>query len=196
MSSEPASAVAASGTEGAGEVIVSAGGGAVGKTLFRAALAARPLSPLAQVPWRLLTGPHLPPEDYAALSALRRDGVAPDGIIIERFRADFPDMLQRCTLSISQGGYNTTLDILASRSRAIVVPFAAGSETEQAMRAELLAQRGALHVVPEAALTGATLAAAIARALAAPAPVMPALRRDGAARTAAFLATLAEHRER
>jgi predicted glycosyltransferase len=178
---------AGAGTTGNGEVIVSAGGGAVGMALFRAALAARPLSPLAQAPWRLLTGPHLPAEDHATLLARR-----PDGVVIERFRADFPDMLHRCALSISQGGYNTTLDILAARARAIVVPFAAGRETEQAMRAGLLARRGALHLVPEATLSGVTLAAAIARALAAPTPTMPVLRRDGAAQTAAYVAALAE----
>jgi predicted glycosyltransferase len=179
------------GTEGTGEVVVSAGGGAVGMGLFRAALAARPLSPLAQAPWRLLTGPHLPPADYAALDTLR-----PDGVVIERFRTDFPDLLRRCALSISQGGYNTTLDILAARARAIIVPFAAGRETEQALRAELLARRGALHVLSEAELSGATLAAAMARALAAPAPLTPMLQRDGAARTAGFLATLAASGER
>jgi predicted glycosyltransferase len=181
----------AAGTAGTGEVIVSAGGGAVGMALFRAALAARPLSPLAGATWRLLTGPHLPPADYAALAAM-----APDGVVIERFRGDFPELLRGCTLSISQGGYNTTLDILAARARAIVVPFAAGRETEQAMRAELLARRGAWHVLSEAELTGPHLAAAIARALAAPAPVMPDVQRDGAIRTARFLAALADSMER
>jgi predicted glycosyltransferase len=172
-------------TAGAGEFIVSAGGGAVGMALFRTALAARPLSPLAAATWRLLTGPHLPDADYAELAAR-----APDGIVIERFRADFPALLRRCLLSISQAGYNTTLDILDSRARAIVVPFSAGRETEQAMRAAFLAQRNALHVLSESDLTGEHLAAAIASALAAPAPDFPPLRRDGAARTASLLASL------
>jgi predicted glycosyltransferase len=174
------------GPDGHGEVIVSAGGGAVGTALFRAALAARGLSPLAAAPWRLLTGPHLPDAAYAALIASR-----PDGVVVERFRADFPALLRRCALSISQAGYNTTLDILAAGARAIVVPFAAGSETEQAMRAAMLARRGALHILPEASLTGARLAASIADALAAPVPDMPPLRRDGAADTARRIAALA-----
>ena len=46
------------------------------------------------------------------------------------------------------------------------VPFAAGSESEQSLRARLLAARGALTLVDEATLTPARLAAAIAAALA------------------------------
>jgi predicted glycosyltransferase len=183
--SEPASDSDSSDTTGAGEVIVSAGGGAVGMPLFRAALTARPLSPLAGTTWRLLTGPHLPNADYAELAAHTTDG-----IVLERFRTDFPALLRRCRLSISQAGYNTTLDILDARARAIVVPFSAGRETEQAMRAELLAQRNALRILPESELTGEHLAATIDSALAAPAPVFPPLRRDGAARTASILASL------
>ncbi|HEX3500812.1 MAG TPA: glycosyltransferase [Stellaceae bacterium] len=174
------------GVAGTGEVIVSAGGGAVGLTLLRAALAARPLSPLASAPWRLIAGPHLPAADYAALAA-----ALPDGVTLERFRDDFPALLRRCILSISQAGYNTTLDIIRTHARAIVVPFAAAGETEQAMRSALLAERGVLHVLPEAALDGTRLANAIAGALAAPPPDADfAIRLDGAAATAALVAGL------
>jgi predicted glycosyltransferase len=181
------------GVSGAGEVIVSAGGGAVGLALLRAALAARPLSPLAGARWRLIAGPHLPAADYAALGA-GRAGEPPGGVTLERFRDDFPALLRRCALSISQAGYNTTLDILRARPRAIVVPFAAGGETEQEMRSALLARRGVLHVLHEADLVGPgggkRLAVAIADALAAPPPTGLEIRRDGAAATAAFIAGL------
>jgi len=178
------------GVAGTGEVIVSAGGGAVGLALLRAALAARKLSPLAGARWRLIAGPHLPAADYAALAAVLPAN-EPGGVILERFRDDFPALLRRCALSISQAGYNTTLDIIRARPRAIVVPFAAAGETEQALRSALLAQRGVLHVVPEAALDGARLAAAIVDALAAPFPAAPlAVRLDGAAASAALIAAL------
>jgi predicted glycosyltransferase len=170
------------GSVGRGEVIVSAGGGAVGAALLRAALAARPLSALAQAPWRLLAGPHLPDDDYAALAA-----TLPPRVALERFRADFPAMLRRCLLSISQAGYNTTLDILRARPRAVVVPFAATGETEQVMRSKLLAERGVFHVVAEAALDGPRLAAAIDAALRAPSREAPAIALDGAAETAKLM---------
>ena len=175
------------GVSGAGEVIVSTGGGTVGLALLRAALAARPRSPLAAARWRLIAGPHLPAAEYATLaSSLPTNG----GVILERFRDDFPALLRRCALSISQAGYNTTLDIIRARPRAIVVPFAADGETEQAMRSAMLARRGVLHEVPEAELDGPRLAIAIVDALAAPPPAPIAVRLDGAEASAALIAGL------
>jgi len=119
------------------------------------------------------------------------DALLDEFFTLERFRDDFPALLGRCALSISQAGYNTTLDIIRARPRAIVVPFAAGGETEQAVRSALLAQRGILHILPETALDGAHLAAAIVDALAAPLPSVPlAVRLDGAAASAALIAGL------
>ena len=143
---------------------------------------ARPLTALADIPWRLLAGPDIPEAEFQTLRAS-----APAGIIVERARPDFPELLARCTLSISQAGYNTLMDILQARCRAVVVPFAAGNETEQTDRARLFEARGLLHIADEAGLTAETLAIAIARALEAPPPpaFTPAL--DGAANTARLL---------
>jgi len=180
----------APGDTGKGEVIVSAGGGAVGAPLLRAALQARPLSPAASRNWRLIAGPNLPDADYAALQ--QRAG---PGITVERFRTDFPGLLCRCHLSLSQAGYNTILDLLQARARAVVVPFAEGSETEQALRARILAERGLVQCVDARELAGPdagkTLAAAMARALAAPRPEIGALALDGGRRTAHEIARFA-----
>jgi predicted glycosyltransferase len=169
--------------DGHGEVVVSVGGGAVGLPLLRAAMDTRPLTALADIPWRLLAGPDIPEAEFQTLRTS-----APAGIIVERARADFPELLARCALSISQAGYNTLMDILQARCRAVVVPFAAGNETEQTDRARLFEARGLLHIADEAGLTAQTLAHAIARALEAPPPpaFTPAL--DGAANTARLLA--------
>ncbi len=156
------------GSDGTGEVIVSTGGGAVAGPLIEAALAARALSPLAEAPWRFLIGPNLAEAAFRDLAARARvpGAAAPGGVTIERARPDFRSLLARARLSISQGGYNTVLEVLAAGVPAVVVPFAAGSETEQSLRARLLAARGALTLVEEAALTPAHLATAIAAALA------------------------------
>jgi predicted glycosyltransferase len=140
-----------------GEILVSAGGGAVGGPLLRAALAARPLTRLARQPWRIITGPNLPEAEFAGLSA----HVAGSNVTIERFRADFQSLLRNCRLSVSQAGYNTVMELLAAGSRAVVVPFAEGGETEQPVRARLLAARGLLTVVEPEELTPEHLAAAI-----------------------------------
>ena len=56
-------------------------------------------------------------------------------------------------VSVSQAGYNTVMETLQAGARAVLVPFAAGSEEEQTIRAQLLAERGLVHVVEESALT-------------------------------------------
>ena len=146
-----------------GEVIVSAGGGAVGGRLLEAALAARPRTRLADIGWRLLAGANLPEAVLRSLAAR-----APEGVAVERFRPDFTTLLRRAHLSISQGGYNTLMEVLDARLRAVIVPYAGGLETEQTLRAELLAARGLIEVVSEDRLDPVSLAAAIDRALAKP----------------------------
>ena len=69
----------------------------------------------------------------------------------------------------------------------IVVPFAAGGETEQSLRAELLAARGAAVVLPEAALTPEALAQAVNRAARAPRPAADLVDLRGAQRSAELL---------
>lgn len=173
--------------DGVGEVLVSAGGGAVGARLLQAALRARPLTPLAARPWRLIAGPNLPAGAYRGLA----DSLPP-GVVLERFRRDFPELLRRCHLSLSQAGYNTVLDLLRAGPRALVVPFAVGGENEQALRARLLAERGLLQVIAETALEQPrALAAAMDRAAAAPRPPPSALMLDGARRSAALVAAFA-----
>ena len=177
------------GAAGRGEVIVSAGGGAVSEPLLAAALEARAMTRLADAPWRLLAGPSLDDDAVARLRA-----AAPAGVTIERARPDFTTLLANCTLSISQGGYNTVMEVLATRCRAVVVPYAGGLETEQTLRARLLAGRGALTVVDESALSPATLAAAVEAALSGPRPDAAGLDTGGAAATARMLAALASSR--
>lgn len=163
---------------GEDEVLVSAGGGAVGMPLFRAAMAARPLSHAKDKTWRILVSRH---ENPAAVEELHR--MAGPGVVIEAVRPDFPGMLRRCLLSISKAGYNTVMETLASGARAVVVPFAGGEETEQALRANLLAERGLLAVVREADLTPEILAAAIDRALVMKPRNGASIRLDGAEET-------------
>jgi len=132
-------------------VLVSAGGGAAGGRLIGAALEAAQRLASAQSPWCIITGPNF-----------AFDGDIPANVKIEGFRPDLPSLLAGAGLSISQAGYNTVCDILRARCRSILVPFAAGGETEQSLRAEKLARLNLAHVVPESALDGQSLIAAIA----------------------------------
>ncbi len=168
---------------GKGEVIVSAGGGAVGAPLLQAALAARPLTALADRRWRLLVGPNMPDADRAALAA----SAGPD-VIVEPVRADFPSLLRNAALSISQAGYNTVVETLCHGDRAVLVPFGTARETEQADRARVLVERGMVAAVAPDELTPASLAAAIARAWAGPSiRSFPPVDARGASATVAAL---------
>jgi predicted glycosyltransferase len=163
------------------------GGGAVGAALLQASLAARPLTGLADRPWRLIAGPNLSEPTYQRLA---RD--LQPGVVLERFRRDFPELLRRCHLSLSQAGYNTILDLLRAGARALVVPFAAEGENEQSLRARLLAERGVLHVFPESALDQPIqLAAAMDRAAASTPVCLATVALDGARRSAELIASFA-----
>ncbi|HEV8672403.1 MAG TPA: glycosyltransferase [Methylomirabilota bacterium] len=179
-----------------GEVVVSGGGGRVAGQLFQTALAARRLCPAAAArPWRLLTGPYLPPAERAALDAEAAGLPAVAGqpaVTVETFRDDFASVLRGAALSVSQAGYNTVLDVVRSGVRAVVVPYE-GSGDEQPLRARLLAARGLLVVVEERALTPAGLAAAMETALTRPDFPAPAtLDLDGATRSATIVASLVD----
>jgi len=155
------SALTQGGDPGMGEVLVSVGGGAVGAPLIAAAIAAKPLSRARDLPWRILAGTHLPELHAQAFAAEAHRA----SIVFEKFRADFQSLLARARLSISQGGYNTVMDILATGTPAVIVPFAEGQESEQTTRARLLAARGRITLLEAAALSPEMLAAAIDAAL-------------------------------
>lgn len=176
------------GAAGKGEVIVSAGGGAVGARLLETAIRAKPLTTLRDRTWRILAGSNLPEEEFRKLAACA------GGVELERARPDFTTLLANCELSVSQAGYNSLLETVQARARAVVVPFAGGNETEQTLRARCFAERGLLEVIEETALSPPALAAAIDRAARKPRPMPDAIDLDGARKSAALIARWAEQR--
>lgn len=187
----PMPAAGGPGDVGWREVLVSVGGGAVGRRLMECAIAARPHTALADRTWRLLAGHNLPAPAFAALA---RD--APAGTIVERARKDFRFAVMNSTVSVSQAGYNTVADLLSARARAVLVPFAAGGETEQTMRAHRLAARGLAQTVEEAELAPGALAAAVDRAAAAPRPDAGGVDLSGTETSARLLAGWLGHGRR
>lgn len=166
-------------------VIVSAGGGAVGRNVLRAALLAKPATVYARAPWLAVTGPNMPPADAAEIDAIARS----NGVELVRFVSDLPQRLAEAALSISQAGYNTVADILVAGCRAVLVPFAADGETEQTRRTAALEDLGLAVGIGEHALTPQSMAAAITRA-ATLVPAPHAIALDGARKTAIILEQL------
>lgn len=169
--------------EGDDGIVVSAGGGAAGEALMHCAARARHLSDNAARPWRFLVGGEVSRDQAARLA-----GQAGLDALIEAVRPDFKALLNGCRVSISQLGYNTAVDLIQTRARAVAVPFEGCGETEQRTRAEALARMGLLEMVPEAALTPQNLAAAVDRAAVRRRPDPPTINLDGARRSAQWLA--------
>ncbi len=170
-----------------GEVIVSMGGGAIGPTLLKAALDARPKTVLADQTWRILTGPHLPETEFNSIRS-----AAPAGVVVERFRDDFQRLLAAARLSVSYAGYNTCADVLRARVPAVLISYSGdGGETEQITRARRFSALGLASAVPDTRLTGDLLAAAIDDACRRSIPGDPGFELEGAARSAELLTALA-----
>ncbi len=164
-------------------VVASAGGGSVGGSLLEAVLAACGRLPRPpRVVLRVFTGPFLPEEDFRRLE---RAAVLLEAQV-ERFRRDFLSWLAAADLSVSLGGYNTTMNLLAAGVPALIWPFP--QNREQRLRGERLQALGALRVLADGDLDPARLAAAMASMLAKP-PAPPAARVDleGARATAAWI---------
>lgn len=157
-------------------VVVSAGGGVVGGRLVATAVSAsKAIKAATGFRTIVITGPNgtavTPPPD------------APCDVI--GFAPDFPDLLARSALSISQCGYNTATDVLATDVPAVFVPFETAKEDEQIRRADLLARQGRSITLRESALSPETLTNAALQALKRSA--RPAVNLNGAGISAKIL---------
>lgn len=168
-------------------VVVSAGGGLYGGPLMHAAIDAHEDLASDGVAMDLVTGPFLPADAWGELGRRVRGR---RGLRLLRSVPDLGAVLAGASVSVSQCGYNTALDVVRARVPALVVPFAEGREDEQTRRAERLAAMGALRVLPERRLTGARLAREIRRLMSFE-PAAVDLQTDGARETSQILAGMA-----
>ncbi|MEM8878815.1 MAG: glycosyltransferase [Pseudomonadota bacterium] len=172
------------------DIIVTAGGGAVGRELLMAAAEAAAQGQLPGRSIALVTGPQAPPELEHELNK-QANGKAE----VMTFIADLPRALSQCQLSISQAGYNTVADVLTAGCRAVLVPFADGGETEQSRRANALDRAGRAIALDLTSITSETIARAAERAM--KSELRPfAARLDGAERSAALIVSAAQQARR
>lgn len=168
-------------------ILVSAGGGMVGAPLFKAALQAHQLTwPTAKLPMTIVAGPFLPEADWQELSA---HAALLEGLTLLRSVPALQPLLETHSLSVSQCGYNTVMDILESGISALVVPFVRGQEDEQNQRAGKLRALGLLKVMDHTELNGIRLASEIL-ALREFLPNQVGLDLSGANKTVAIIAQL------
>lgn len=163
-------------------IVVSAGGGNVGFPLLLNAVQAFELLEFP-VRMQLFTGPYLSEEHFTQLTQRKVHGIR-----IARFADNFPDWLAAADLSISMGGYNTTMNILAAGTPALILPFS--QNREQSMRTRRLAEMANIRVLDEKKLSPAALAADIATMIRRE-KMVPPVRLDGAEETSTWLSRFA-----
>ena len=144
-------------------VLVSAGGGADGYELIKPCIKAwQRLSQRGIVEDRkmiIFTGPFMPQTQYDALERLCKGGP----FHIDRFTSHFLHWMRCADLSISRAGYNTCMNILETRTRAILVPGSLVSDQE--FRAHRLSELGLVYTLLPQNLTTDNMAKAILEAL-------------------------------
>ncbi len=171
-------------------VVASAGGGRIGGQLLSAAVAAMNfLEHPSGCRLQLFTGPF--GKDSAIADLKRR---AAKNVHIARFTTDFLSCLAAADLSLSLGGYNTCMNILASGVPALVWP--SPQDREQGLRVERLAELGAMQRLTQADLDPRRLAVRMQPLLQQAERTHIAIDMQGAAATARWLAAHADGRRR
>ena len=162
-------------------ILVSQGGGDVGRELLRAAVLTAP--ELSEYRFVLATGSRTPRH---AIDALKAEVRSPNVEIVP-FLPDFQQHLCESALSISLGGDNTMLDVITTRTPALAYPYQGSSE--QALRIKKLAAAGFVHALEPGDLEPARLGSKIRTALDVPYPQRH-IAADGARRTAQAIAAI------
>lgn len=139
---------------GEGEILVTAGGGSVGDRLYETALEAAKRTPNQR--WRLLVG------GADASNRIARFNAFGSPAKIEPARPDFRQMLHHAAALVGMCGYNTTMDLLQTGVPSVLIPFDAGKEVEQSLRAQTLQALPGISVLRDADLTSDTLLSGLA----------------------------------
>jgi predicted glycosyltransferase len=92
----------------------------------------------------MFTGPFSPDRVVAELQAI---AATQPNLTVERFTPDLMAYMVQADLSINMGGYNTTLNVLKTGVRSMLLPFTGNGDQEQTIRAERLEALGAVSVI-------------------------------------------------
>jgi predicted glycosyltransferase len=135
----------------------------------------------------ILTGPFIDAHDRAGLEGLAagRDDLRVIGLL-----PDADTLIWMADQVIAMGGYHTTCETLAAGKRALIVP-SAEHRPDQLIRAERLADLGAVDLMLHAQLTPAALGPWLAGGARAPEPLTGAIDTDGLRRLPMLLDELA-----
>jgi predicted glycosyltransferase len=133
--------------------------------------------------FRIFAGPFIPEDFWEHLIRLAHHVT---NVQIKKYSPEFPGFLKHADLSISMGGYNTMMNILATRIRSLVYPYTANDDQEQQIRARRLESLGVVELLHPNLLAPEILARKIA-AILAKEPTKQQFDMDGAPNTARIL---------
>ncbi|MEA2094362.1 MAG: glycosyl transferase, partial [Pseudomonadota bacterium] len=110
----------------------------------------------------LYTGPFCPQDITDQLHDL---AAGQDNIRVEKFTPDLHQEIAGAALSISMGGYNTSMNVLATGVRSMMMGCANNGGMDQVERVEKLGQLGIVDVIHPGDLEPAVFAKKITRCL-------------------------------
>jgi predicted glycosyltransferase len=140
-------------------VLVSAGAGATGDKLYRAAVEAhRLLWDVDQLPMTIITGSNFSHLELQRLRTLTRDLPA---LELKRSVQDLGVELSKVRWAVCQCSYNTAVDVLATGVSALLMPASDGRRSVQIERLQRLNHWRAARMLTPRHLNGASLANSI-----------------------------------
>jgi predicted glycosyltransferase len=135
--------------------------------------------------FRIFAGPFMPEDVYGRLRRLARGA---QNVEIETYSTQFLHHLRRASLSVSMGGYNTIMNLLATGVPSLVYPYTPNEDREQHIRAKRLESLGIVELLYPETLAPDLLASKIVRMLAPrQAPFAFDFDMDGASNAASIL---------
>ncbi|XZF60757.1 MAG: glycosyltransferase family protein [Gloeotrichia echinulata DVL01] len=139
------------------KILVSVGGGRIGYELLEIVIAASAiLSTTLPHIIKIFTGPFMP---EAKIKKLRQAIANQENIHLETYTLQLLDYMQTADISLSLSGYNTTMNILSTGVRAIVVPIGhENQDQEQLIRTEKLQKLGIVDYIHSQYLEASYLA--------------------------------------
>ncbi|MCJ8338292.1 MAG: hypothetical protein MJK10_07460 [Pseudomonadales bacterium] len=164
-----------------GKIVVSIGGGSVGREILAAALTLYQSGFASDRQWLLITGPNMSPADKAYFHSHSDQRLS-----VVELADNFLQQLSSAYVSVSMAGYNTVMDLLLTKVAAVVIPFEGEGETEQLARSEVLAEEGVFEVLRNGQLSSDNLRLAINSATSQPAGAV-SIDSDGADNSARLL---------
>ena len=126
-------------------IVVSVGGGRFGHELLEASLHVAKLLE-GEIPhqFNIFTGYFIPEDKFLYLQELANKT---SNVNFNKYTNNLIGYLKQADLSINMGGYNTTMNILTTGVRSLLLPFTGNGDREQTIRAQKLAELGVLKIL-------------------------------------------------